>query len=253
MWGTDIFSYIASPWSFGPRSILAFAATKLSISAQNISGYMRQNEYETMVRITNVGKVPIRDQKQQWNKDNIQIFVLSLYLGWSRSGWAPRSSRNTWSQRASRKHRQRWAAGPPRRAGETLAFYLTWSFVPVSVLRSLILQLLRLIYESTVLKTPLRRPGAASHWAEPCTQCWVQIYCICFYICVLGRCSHISDMVSKIHRLLKVQSVVDKVHRSSTWVKVQIRIIKYYSSKSTAFSILLEWKYKSTRFFMLLK
>ncbi len=44
--------------------------------------------------------------------------------------------------------------------------------------------------------------------------------------------------------------VVDKVHRSSTWVKVQIRIIKYYSSKSksTAFSILLEWKYKSTRF-----
>ncbi len=50
------------------------------------------------------------------------------------------------------------------------------------------------------------------------------------------------------------QSVVDKVHRSSTWVKVQIRIIKYYSSKSksTAFSILLEWKYKSTTFFMYL-
>ncbi len=49
-------------------------------------------------------------------------------------------------------------------------------------------------------------------------------------------------------------SVVDKVHRSSTWVKVQIRIIKYYSSKSksTAFSILLEWKYKSTPFFMYL-
>ncbi len=49
-------------------------------------------------------------------------------------------------------------------------------------------------------------------------------------------------------------AVVDKVHRSSTWVKVQIRIIKYYSSKSksTAFSILLEWKYKSTRFFMYL-
>ncbi len=46
-------------------------------------------------------------------------------------------------------------------------------------------------------------------------------------------------------------AVVDKVHRSSTWVKVQIRIIKYYSSKSksTAFSILLEWKYKSTQFF----
>ncbi len=49
-------------------------------------------------------------------------------------------------------------------------------------------------------------------------------------------------------------AVVDKVHRSSTWVKVQIRIIKYYSSKSksTAFSILLEWKYKSTGFFMYL-
>ncbi len=46
--------------------------------------------------------------------------------------------------------------------------------------------------------------------------------------------------------------IVDKVHRSSTWVKVQIRIIKYYSSKSTAFSILLEWKYKSTQFFMYL-
>ncbi len=43
-------------------------------------------------------------------------------------------------------------------------------------------------------------------------------------------------------------------HRSSTWVKVQIRVIKYYSSKSksTAFSILLEWKYKSTQFFMYL-
>ncbi len=49
-------------------------------------------------------------------------------------------------------------------------------------------------------------------------------------------------------------AVVGKVHRSSTWVKVQIRIIKYYSikSKSTAFSILLEWKYKSTQFFMYL-
>ncbi len=51
-----------------------------------------------------------------------------------------------------------------------------------------------------------------------------------------------------------IWSVVGKVHRSSTWVKVQIRIIKYYSikSKSTAFSILLEWKYKSTQFFMYL-
>ncbi len=51
-----------------------------------------------------------------------------------------------------------------------------------------------------------------------------------------------------------LNTVVGKVHRSSTWVKVQIRIIKYYSikSKSTAFSILLEWKYKSTQFFMYL-
>ncbi len=55
---------------------------------------------------------------------------------------------------------------------------------------------------------------------------------------------------AKCHR----EPVVDKVHRSSTWVKVQIGIIKYYSSKSksTAFSILLEWKYKSTQFFMYL-
>ncbi len=50
------------------------------------------------------------------------------------------------------------------------------------------------------------------------------------------------------------RAVVGKVHRSSTWVKVQIGIIKYYSSKSksTAFSILLEWKYKSTQFLMYL-
>ncbi len=47
-------------------------------------------------------------------------------------------------------------------------------------------------------------------------------------------------------------AVVDEVHKSSTWVKVQIHIIKYYSSKSTDFSILLEWKYKSTQFFMYL-
>ncbi len=51
-----------------------------------------------------------------------------------------------------------------------------------------------------------------------------------------------------------LESVVGKVHRSRTWVKVQIGIIKYYSSKSksTAFSILLEWKFKSTQFFMYL-
>ncbi len=35
-------------------------------------------------------------------------------------------------------------------------------------------------------------------------------------------------------------AAVDEVHKSSTIVKVQICIIKYYSSKSTAFSILLE-------------
>ncbi len=28
-------------------------------------------------------------------------------------------------------------------------------------------------------------------------------------------------------------TAVDEEHKSSTWVKVQIRIIKYYSSKST--------------------
>ncbi len=58
-----------------------------------------------------------------------------------------------------------------------------------------------------------------------------------------------------LHLLLHLSTaVVDKVHRSSTWVKVQIRIIKYYSSKSksSAFSILLEWKYKSTQVFMYL-
>ncbi len=67
--------------------------------------------------------------------------------------------------------------------------------------------------------------------------------CFCFQV----KSCQCND---KIH----LYSVVDKVHRSSTWVKVQIRIIKYYSSKSksTAFSILLEWKYKSTQFFMYL-
>ncbi len=56
------------------------------------------------------------------------------------------------------------------------------------------------------------------------------------------------------HIFMLYYAVVDKVHRSNTWVKVQIRIIQYYSSKSksTAFSILLEWKYKSTQFFMYL-
>ncbi len=49
--------------------------------------------------------------------------------------------------------------------------------------------------------------------------------------------------------------MVDEVHKSSTWVKVQIRIIKYYSSKSksTAFSFLLERKYKSTQIVYVLK
>ncbi len=72
---------------------------------------------------------------------------------------------------------------------------------------------------------------------------------------ILGRLMELSltpirPELSYLHLL----SVVVKVHRSSTWVKVQIRIIKYYSikSKSTAFSILLEWKYKSTQFFMYL-
>ncbi len=47
MWGTEISSYITAAWSFAPRSFLAFATIKLSISAQNISGYRRQNEYKT--------------------------------------------------------------------------------------------------------------------------------------------------------------------------------------------------------------
>ncbi len=65
-------------------------------------------------------------------------------------------------------------------------------------------------------------------------------------------------------------AVADEEHKSSTWVNVQIYILKYVTqvnestwvneqiyiyifkicytskSKSTAFSILLEWKYKST-------
>ncbi len=50
-----------------------------------------------------------------------------------------------------------------------------------------------------------------------------------------------------------IKAVVEEVHKSSTWVKGQIHIIKCYSSKSksTAFSILLEWKYKSTIFYVL--
>ncbi len=70
------------------------------------------------------------------------------------------------------------------------------------------------------------------------------------YLVCLSQCWYENAALSVLFSMLK--SVVDKVHRSSTWVKVQIRIIKYYSSKSTAFSILLEWKYKSTQFFMYL-
>ncbi len=60
--------------------------------------------------------------------------------------------------------------------------------------------------------------------------------------------------LSVLSQVWGIFSVVDKVHRSSTWVKVQIGIIQFYSSKSksTAFSILLKWKYKSTQFFMYL-
>ncbi len=68
------------------------------------------------------------------------------------------------------------------------------------------------------------------------------------------KCRFISFQLSFLHLYFPNQAVVVKVHRSSTWVKVQIRILKYYSSKSksTAFFILLEWKYKSTQFFMYL-
>ncbi len=69
-----------------------------------------------------------------------------------------------------------------------------------------------------------------------------------------GHVEHCSSLLDTDTHRDDLKAVVDKVHRSSTWVKVQIRIIKYYSSKSksTAFSILLEWKYKSTQFFMYL-
>ncbi len=85
----------------------------------------------------------------------------------------------------------------------------------------------------------LAGPDSLSLWL--CRVSW----CMCFYVAeVFFLFSHCTPQ----------GAVVGKVHRSSTWVKVQIRIIKYYSSKSksTAFSILLEWKYKSTQFFMYL-
>ncbi len=71
---------------------------------------------------------------------------------------------------------------------------------------------------------------------------------------VLGELSLYDTQCSDADVVVHKITVVVKVHRSSTWVKVQIRILKYYSSKSksTAFSILLEWKYKSTQFFMYL-
>lgn len=116
---------------------------------------------------------------------------VSLSAGWSRSGWSPRTSRNTWSQRASRKHRQRWATGPPRRTGETLAFFLTWSLVPVFTELTHSTAVASHIWVTLCWQPLLRRPGAASHWAEPCAQCWVQTHCISFYTCVLGRCSKI--------------------------------------------------------------
>ncbi len=69
------------------------------------------------------------------------------------------------------------------------------------------------------------------------------------YIIILCLCLQHRTRI----RWIRCLPVVDKEHKSSTWVKVQIRIIKYYTSKikSTA-SILLEWKYKSTHFFMYL-
>ncbi len=66
-----------------------------------------------------------------------------------------------------------------------------------------------------------------------------RIHFPCGYVCLWCMCFCVAEVFFLFSH---------KVHRSSTWVKVQIRIIKYYSSKSksTAFSILLEWKYKRT-------
>ncbi len=77
---------------------------------------------------------------------------------------------------------------------------------------------------------------------------------LCLLVCMICNLNIVLFFCCLHIMMLYYWSVVDKVHRSSTWVKVQIRIIKYYSSKSksTAFSILLEWKYKSTQFFMYL-
>ncbi len=87
-----------------------------------------------------------------------------------------------------------------------------------------------------------------------CNYLYIYIYiyiCVYMYVCI---CIYMYMYMCIYIYVYVYISVVDKVHRSSTWVKVQIRIIKYYSSKSksTAFSILLEWKYKSTQFFMYL-
>lgn len=52
---------------------------------------------------------------------NFHHFSASLFylpIGWSGSGWAPRSPRASWTIWPQRKHGQRWSPGPPRRAGK---------------------------------------------------------------------------------------------------------------------------------------
>ncbi len=90
-----------------------------------------------------------------------------------------------------------------------------------------------------------------SFWIED-RSCVLNVWAIVEELCPCTAVLHsVSPLLPSFHLTVTLSlaqlPVVDEVHKSSTWVKVQIRI-KYYSSKSTAFSILLEWKYKSTQF-----
>ncbi len=96
-----------------------------------------------------------------------------------------------------------------------------------------------------------------SFWIED-RSCVLNVWAIVEELCPCTAVLHsVSPLLPSFHLTVTLSlaqlPVVDEVHKSSTWVKVQIRIIKYYSSKSTAFSILLEWKYKSTQFVVYLK
>ncbi len=111
---------------------------------------------------------------------------------------------------------------------------------------------------------PYYRHVAKHLWREPLIiklenafHIWINIGYICEHtLSAMSRVASVRVLQTATYNrnFIVLLPVVGKVHRSSTWVKVQIRIIKYYSSKSksTAFSILLEWKYKSTKIFMYL-